>query len=115
VQRFQNVAIADPSEPYFGSRPQPLTTRRGLVIGGGMVYPELNFAPPAMLVQETTMAEVGNRYRQIITGAVQRAVELEAPGPGIEFETLPPMPADESVGDRRSRCNLAVSQVAGGD
>ncbi len=33
-----------------------------------------------MFVDETTMPEVREQYRQIITGALQRAVELEAPG-----------------------------------
>lgn len=75
----------------FGTAPHPLTTRQGMTIGGGRVYPELNFTLPAMFVQEDTMVEVREHYRQIITGAMQRAVELESTGVVVEFETLPPM------------------------
>ena len=53
------------------------------------MYPELNFTLPTMLVDPSTMPQVRRHYREIITGAMQRAVELEAPGVVIEFETLP--------------------------
>lgn len=89
--RFHQLAIADTAELRFGIAPKPLTTRHGLKIGGGMVYPELNFTLPTMFVNEETMPDVRRHYRDIITGALQRAVELEAPGLVIEFETLPPM------------------------
>jgi methanol--5-hydroxybenzimidazolylcobamide Co-methyltransferase len=56
-----------------------------------MVYPELNFTLPTMLVESGTMPDVRAQYQQIISGALQRAIELEAPGLVIEFETLPPM------------------------
>ena len=88
---FTSLAIADPADLCFGMAPSPLRTRRGMTIGGGLVYPELNFTLPAMLVDGSTMPEVRRQYRQIITGALQRAVELEAPGLVVEFETLPPM------------------------
>jgi len=91
MNRFDSVAISDPDDLLFGSACQPLVTRRGLAIGGGTVYPELNFTLPPMLVEADTLSEVRRQYRQIITGALQRAVELEAPGLVIEFETLPPM------------------------
>jgi methanol--5-hydroxybenzimidazolylcobamide Co-methyltransferase len=44
-----------------------------------------------MLVNGSTMAEIRGQYQQIITGALQRAAELETPGLVVEFETLPPM------------------------
>jgi methanol--5-hydroxybenzimidazolylcobamide Co-methyltransferase len=88
---FSQLAIPEPAGLLFGLAPKPLVTRRGLAIGGGCVYPELNFTLPPMFVDATTMPEVRGHYRQIITGALQRAVELEAPGLVIEFETLPPM------------------------
>jgi methanol--5-hydroxybenzimidazolylcobamide Co-methyltransferase len=91
VKKFQDLAISDSSHLRFGFAPRPLTTRRGLNIGGGLVYPELNFTLPPMTVDETTMPEVRRQYGQIITGALQRAVELDAPGLIVEFETLPPM------------------------
>lgn len=92
MQRFKSLAIPTADELRFGVAPHPLTTRRGMTIGGGTaVYPELNFTLPPMLVNEQTMAEVRRQYEQIITGALARAAELEPPGLVIEFETLPPM------------------------
>jgi methanol--5-hydroxybenzimidazolylcobamide Co-methyltransferase len=75
----------------FGIAPKPLVTRHGMTIGGGIVYPEINFTLPPMLVEAATMPEVRTQYQQIIGGVLKRAVELEAPGLVVEFETLPPM------------------------
>jgi len=88
---FDKLAIQGANDLRFGVAPRPLTTRRGMTIGGGVVYPELNFTLPPMFVNESTMPDVRQHYQQIISGALQRAVELEAPGVVIEFETLPPM------------------------
>ena len=91
MARFQRLAIDDPSDLCFGRAPHPLTTRRGMVIGCGCVYPELNFTLPPMLIDASTINEVRNQYRQMIDHALKRAVELELPGLVVEFETLPPM------------------------
>ncbi len=91
MNTFTQLAITHPDDLRFGVAPHPLTTRRGLKIGGGTVYPELNFTLPPMLVNASTMPEVRRHYQQAITGVVQRAVELEPPGLVVEFETLPPM------------------------
>ena len=88
---FRELAIKHSADLRFGVAPKPLTTRGGLTLGGGVVYPELSFTLPPMLVNEQTMPEVRQHYRQIITGALRRAVELEAGGLVVEFETLPPM------------------------
>ncbi len=106
MPRYQKLAIADPAELCFGRCAKPLTTRRGLSIGGGTVYPELNFTLPTMFVDETTLPEVRNQYQQIITGALQRAVELEAPGLVVEFETLPPMTENPAWGIELTRILL---------
>lgn len=106
MNRFTQVAIADPAELRFGVSPKPLTTRRGLIIGGGTVYPELNFTLPPMFVDKTTMPEVRAQYQQIITGALQRAVELEAHGLVVEFETLPPMTENPAWGIELTRILL---------
>lgn len=91
MQRYTRLAINRPEDLIFGTAPHPLATRMGMVLGGGTVYPELNFTLPPMLVTEATMPEVRRHYREIITGALERAAELEAPGVVVEFETLPPM------------------------
>ncbi len=66
-----------------------MTLKNGLVIGGGTVYPELNFTLPDMLISAETMPEVRKQYTQMITEACKRAVELHAPGLVVEFELLP--------------------------
>ena len=91
MMHYQSLAISDPLELTFGFAPKPVTTRSGMVIGGGTVYPELNFTLPPMTIDAATMPEVRRNYEQIIEGALRRAADLEAPGVVIEFETLPPM------------------------
>jgi methanol---5-hydroxybenzimidazolylcobamide Co-methyltransferase len=103
---FNQLSIPDADDLRFGVSPKPLTTKRGLTIGGGVVYPELNFTLPPMFVNESTMPDVRREYQQIITGALQRAVELEAPGIIIEFETLPPMTENPSWGIELTRILL---------
>jgi methanol--5-hydroxybenzimidazolylcobamide Co-methyltransferase len=103
MQRFDSLAISDPAELRFGMAPKPLITKQGLSIGGGVVYPELNFTLPPMLVDQNTMPEVRNEYQQIISGALKRAAELEAPGLVVEFETLPPMTENPAWGIELSR------------
>src|SRR5271157_2659125 len=88
---YTSLAIDDPIELTFGIAPKPLTTRSGMVIGGGTVYPELNFTLPPITIDANGMAEVRRNYKEIIEGALGRAAELHAPGVVIEFETLPPM------------------------
>jgi len=88
---YKTLAISDPQELIFGLAPKPVTTRSGMVIGGGTVYPELNFTLPPMAIDAATMPDVRRNYEQIIEGALRRAADLETPGVVIEFETLPPM------------------------
>jgi methanol--5-hydroxybenzimidazolylcobamide Co-methyltransferase len=90
-RKFTSLAMADPAALRFGHCVHPLETRRGLRLGGGQVYPELNFTLPPMLVNEATMPDVRAQYRQIINAALQRATDLDAAGLVVEFETLPPM------------------------
>ncbi|MDR0353787.1 MAG: hypothetical protein LBI02_10755 [Opitutaceae bacterium] len=98
MMKYRQLAISNSRDLLFGIAPKPLRTRRGLHIGGGVVYPELNFTLPAMDVTAATMPEVARHYRDIITGALKRAVELEAPGVVIEFETVPPMTSTPAHG-----------------
>jgi len=89
--KFTSLAVSDPAELIFGRAPHPVSTRSGMSIGGGTVYPELNFTLPPISIEEATLPEVYRNYEQIIAGALRRAADLEVPGVVIEFETLPPM------------------------
>lgn len=86
---FNSLAIQNLDEFIYGVSPKPLTLKNGLVIGGGTVFPELNFTLPDMNIDETSMPEVREQYRQMIGEACKRAVELSAPGLVVEFELLP--------------------------
>lgn len=88
---YKHLAIPTAEALVFGEAPHPLTTRSGMVLGGGTVYPELNFTLPPMTIDAAAMPKVVQNYEQIIEGALNRASELSAPGVVIEFETLPPM------------------------
>ncbi len=91
MARFTTPAIPDPRDLGFGLAPKPITTRQGLVIGGGTVYPELNFTLPPIDITEANWGTIRDHYRQIAQEALGRAHELEAGGLLLEFETLPPM------------------------
>lgn len=89
--KYNSLAIDNPEDLLFGAAPNPLTTQKGMVIGGGKVYPEINFTLPSLEVAEKTMPEVCRNYEEIITGVLKRARDLEVDGLIVEFETLPPM------------------------
>ncbi len=98
MKKFDSLAISNPDDLRFGVAPHPLTTRSGMVLGGGTVYPELNFTLPAMFVAADTMADIRQQYHEMSSGACQRAAELDCPGLVIEFETLPPMTENPAWG-----------------
>jgi methanol--5-hydroxybenzimidazolylcobamide Co-methyltransferase len=91
MEIYDRLAVGDERDLIFGRAPKPVRTRSGMLIGGGEVYPELNFTLPPMTIGADTMPEIRQHYTEIITDAAQRAAELEVPGLVVEFETLPPM------------------------
>ncbi len=91
MARFTQLAVPNVDDLLFGVAPEPLTTRRGLAIGGGQVIPEINFTLPALTVEQAVMDKVVAHYRQMVDGVLDRAAELEVPGVIVEFETVPPM------------------------
>jgi len=62
-----------------------------LVIGGGLIYPELNFTLPVMELTASTMPEVLRQYSEMMDGVCRRAGDLHTPGLVVEFELLPPL------------------------
>ncbi len=96
--KFTQLAISNPADLIFGTAPNPVLTRRGLLIGGGMVYPELNFTLPPVEVSKSNIAEIKAHYAQIVHGALTRAVELNSPGLILEFETVVEMTLNPDIG-----------------
>jgi methanol---5-hydroxybenzimidazolylcobamide Co-methyltransferase len=88
----------------FGKAKNPVHCGNGLIIGGGEVYPEVNFTLPAIEICQKTMPEVRRQYQQMVQRVTNRAIELEVPGLVIEFETLPPMTIEPQWG-------LELSQI----
>ncbi|MDX1429405.1 MAG: methyltransferase MtaB domain-containing protein, partial [Rhodothermales bacterium] len=95
---FSGLAISEIDDFVFGRCPRPVTTPGGLVIGDGIVYPELNFTLPAMQITESTMPEVRAIYSRMIDDACGRAFQLHLPGLVVEFELLPELTREPSWG-----------------
>jgi methanol--5-hydroxybenzimidazolylcobamide Co-methyltransferase len=97
--KYRNLTITDPNQLIFGSAPHPVTSRRGLIFGGGHVYPEVNLTVPAgTVINKQTLPELAGKYAQAARGILQRCLELEAHGVVIEFETLLEMTLEPEIG-----------------
>jgi methanol--5-hydroxybenzimidazolylcobamide Co-methyltransferase len=90
-QSFVKTAYRSAGDFIYGTAPHPVSLKNGMVIGGGTVYPEVNFTLPTMAITKETMPDVLANYRHIITEICIRAKELYVPGFVAEIETLPPM------------------------
>ena len=96
--QYKSLIINDPEQLMFGMAPKPVKTRRGLEIGGGQVYAELNFTLPVMSINDNTLKEVYRHYAEIAEGALEHAVHLNSKGVVLEFETLLEMTKTPSIG-----------------
>ena len=90
-KQFTSAAYTNLSDFIYGKAIYPVALKNGMVIGGGIMYPEINFTLPMMTVSKETMPEVIKNYKDIITGICERARDLHVPGFVAEIETLPPM------------------------
>ena len=91
VRTFTNLAIASQEQLVYGISPHPVTCGLGLTIGGGLVYPEVNFTLPPMNMTEETWPEAVAHYEQMAAQILRRSASLGTPGIVLEFELLPPM------------------------
>ena len=91
MKQYTATAYQNLDDFIFGKSKYPVTLNNGMSIGGGTVYPEINFTLPPMSIKEDTMPVVLSNYREIITGICKRARDLSVPGFVAEIETLPPM------------------------
>jgi len=96
--KYNKLVIDQPEKLIFGSSPYPVTTARGLEIGGGIVYPELNFTLPPISINKSNMKVITNHYREIVSDALERAVHLHSSGVILEFETLIEMTRYPEIG-----------------
>ena len=96
--KYKSLIINNAEDLMFGLAPKPVKTPRGLIIGGGQVYAELNFTLPMMSINSNTLGEVYAHYREIAEGALERAVHLNSKGVVLEFETLLEMTKTPDIG-----------------
>ena len=88
---FASTAYKNIDDFVFGKSLYPVTLPNGIVIGGGTVYPEINFTLPPMEITKETMPDVLKNYKDIITDICVRSRELNVSGFIAEIEMLPPM------------------------
>jgi methanol---5-hydroxybenzimidazolylcobamide Co-methyltransferase len=92
------LAVQNADDLVFGHAAKPVRCGYDLTIGGGRVYPEINFTLPAIDINPVTWPQIRNEYQTMIREICQRAVELHCPGLVVEFELLPPMTLNPSWG-----------------
>jgi methanol--5-hydroxybenzimidazolylcobamide Co-methyltransferase len=88
---FSKTAYQQLDDFIYAYAKFPVKLKNGMSIGDGVLYPEINFTLPTMMIEEKTMPEVIRNYKEIITGICERARDLQVPGFVAEIETLPPM------------------------
>ena len=54
------LAVSDEHAFLYGVAPRPIALKNGMVIGGGEVYPELNFTLPPMTIGAGTARTSGS-------------------------------------------------------
>jgi methanol--5-hydroxybenzimidazolylcobamide Co-methyltransferase len=89
MKQYNNLTINDLNSFVFGKCAHPITLKNGLVIGGGEVYPELNFTLSDIAITPESFPSICGQYRQMIEECCKRAFELYLSGLVVEFELLP--------------------------
>ncbi len=113
----KEIAIDSIDQFVYGVCPKPVTTKRGLELGTGLVFPEVNFTLPAMNCTKETWPQVVGHYTEMVDDVIRRSIELEVPQLMIEFETLPDMTLNPEMGLEINRLladKLIAAQEASG-
>lgn len=88
---FTELALPGERQIVFGTSPKPVQCGFGLTIGGGQVFPEVNFTLPALTIDAESWSQVVAHYEEMAKNVLKRAVSLQVPGIVLEFELLPAM------------------------
>ena len=110
TNEFRRTAYTDLNDFLYARALHPVLLKNGMSIGGGTLYPEINFTLPTMNVEQSTMQEVLRQYREIITGVCERARDLDCPGFVAEIETLPPMIFQPEWGEAVCRAVVEITK-----
>jgi methanol--5-hydroxybenzimidazolylcobamide Co-methyltransferase len=84
MRKFDTMAYASADEMIFGSAKQPVTTRRGLVIGGGLVIPEV--VPHPRPGSERTLRTLLREFERANQEVLDRCVSIGVPAVVVENE-----------------------------
>ncbi len=110
MPEYKTAAYQDLSDFVYAQAKFPVALENGMVIGGGTLYPEVNFTLPTMSIEAGTMAEVIRNYKEIITGICERAKDLRSQGFVAEIETLPPMTFEPKWGIEVCRTMVDIAK-----
>lgn len=88
---YTDLDVQDHTELVFGRSRRPLACGFDLTIGGGTVFPEVNFTLPTLAITAETWGQVVAQYDEMARNILKRAVALQVPGIVLEFELLPAM------------------------
>ena len=61
---FTKLAYDSIDDFVYGVAKKPVTCKNGMVIGGGTLYPEVNFTLPAMNATEETLPDAKRIYKK---------------------------------------------------
>ncbi len=95
---YSALAIPEAPKLVFGRAPKPVECGFGLTIGGGQVYPEVNFTLPVITISGETWSKVVAHYEEMAQNILKRAISLQVPGLVLEFELLPAMTETPGMG-----------------
>jgi methanol--5-hydroxybenzimidazolylcobamide Co-methyltransferase len=88
---YSSLSVTCADALLYGVAPRPVACGFDLVIGGGAVFPEVNFTLPAITISQANWPEILKHYEEMATAILKRAVSLQVPGIVLEFELLPAM------------------------
>ena len=77
---YRTLDVAGPQELVFGRASRPVRCGLDLVIGGGVVFPEVNFTLPPIEVNAQNWPEIVAQYHEMADNILKRAVALAVPG-----------------------------------
>ncbi len=97
---FNSLAYDTSDEMMFGKALHPVRCGFDLVLGDGLVLPEINFTLPVMQVDNSNIKAILKQYMEMVSGVLQRLVILQVPGAVIEFEHAPQMTENVDMGAR---------------
>lgn len=95
---FDSLAYNSSDEMIFGRACHPVRCGFDLVLGEGLVFPEVNFTLPIMQVEKRNLGEILNQYKEMVSSVLERLAILEVPGAVIEFEHTPQMTENIEIG-----------------